>query len=342
MDEAKGAVHVGQFEYAGERSHILEADILSSDDSKVKGVEFMKEGDIELLKQIAEVEDNIDPDSLMARLGWRSRDVGIWPVILTKLRMGGYVEDVYESNSYHGYRLTEAARALISGTSLPNRAVRPQDGKLSLPDDTFEDIIGHDEIKELLRASLLAEKPVHVLLAGPPALAKTLFLWDIERVAGERALWLVGSATSKAGLWDVVVDKQPKVLLIDELSTMNAADTAALLSIMEGGRLVRAKKGRELGARVEIRVVAATNRLYNLSSELLSRFAVRKIEAYSRADYQTVVKGVLANRESVSPDLAQEIAQRLDGRSQDVRDAVRTARLAPQVGVEKAIRLLLG
>jgi hypothetical protein len=30
MDEAKGAVHVGQFEYAGERSHILEADILST------------------------------------------------------------------------------------------------------------------------------------------------------------------------------------------------------------------------------------------------------------------------------------------------------------------------
>ena len=301
----------------------------------------MKEGDIELLKHIAEVEDNLDTESLTAKLGWRSRDVGIWPGTLTKLRMKGLITDFYESNSYHGYRLTETARALLAGTNLPSGTVAPQDGKLSLPDDMFEDITGHPEVKELLRASLQAEKPVHVLLSGPPALAKTLFLWDIERAGGELAIWLVGSATSKAGLWDLVAEKQPRVLLIDELSTMNAADTAALLSMMEGGRLVRAKKGRELDTRVEIRVVAATNRLYGLSEELLSRFAVRKIEAYSRADYQKVVRGVLVRRENVEPELADEIAQRLDGRSQDVRDSVRVARLAPQLGVEKAVKLLL-
>ena len=301
----------------------------------------MKEGDIELVRRIAEVEDNLDPNSLTAKLGWRSRDVGVWPGTLTKLRMKGFIEDFYESNSYHGYKLTEAARALISGSSLPSPTETPQDGKLSLPDDIFEDIIGHDEVKDLLRASLLAEKPVHVLLAGPPALAKTLFLWDIERAAGERAIWLVGSATSKAGLWDLVAEKQPKVLLIDELSTMNAADTAALLSIMEGGRLVRAKKGRELDTRVEIRVVAATNRLYGLSAELLSRFAVRKLEAYNRSDYQTVIRGVLVHHENVEPELAEEIARRLDGRSQDVRDGVRVARLAPSLGVKRAVELLL-
>lgn len=301
----------------------------------------MKETDIELLRQIAEVEDNIAPESLAGKLGWRSRDVGMWPGTLTKLRFKGFIEDTYESNSYHGYRLTGKARAMIAGGP-PSLTETPQGQKLEVPEDIFEDIIGHSEVKELLRACLVADKVVHILLTGPPALAKTLFLWDIERIAGELGVWLVGSATSKAGLWDLVAEKQPKVLLIDELSTMNAADTAALLSIMEGGRLVRAKKGRELDTRVDVRVVAATNRLYGLSAELLSRFAVRKIEAYSRADYQMVVKGVLVRRENVEPELAQEIAQRLDGRSQDVRDAVRTARLAPQLGVEKAIQLLLG
>jgi len=296
--------------------------------------------DIELLRQIAEVEDGLDPESLTAKLGWRSRDVGIWPATLTRLRMKGLITDFYESNSYHGYRLTEKARAMLAGEPAPLETPRGQ--KLSLPDDIFEDVIGHDEVKELLRASLLAEKPVHVLLSGPPALAKTLFLWDIERVAGEKAIWLVGSATSKAGLWDLVAERQPQVLLIDELDKMNAADTAALLSMMEGGRLVRAKKGRELELQHDIWVVAATNRLYGLSPELMSRFALRKIEAYSRVDYQKVVKGVLVRREGVSVDLADEIAQRLDGRSQDVRDSVRVARLAPQLGVERAIELLLG
>ena len=300
----------------------------------------MKES-VELLRQIAEVEDGLDPNSLTAKLGWRSRDVGVWPGTLTKLRMGGLIEDFYESNSYHGYRLSQKARAMLL-TGEPSPTEVPQGQKLEVPQDIFEDIIGHDEVKDLLRASLLAEKPVHVLLSGPPALAKTLFLWDIERAAGERAVWLVGSATSKAGLWDLVAERQPRIVEIDELDKMNAADTAALLSMMETGRLVRAKKGRELDITHLIWVVAATNRLYGLSPELLSRFAVRKIEAYSRADYQTVVKGVLTHRENVEPQLAEGIAQRLDGRSQDVRDAVRVARLAPQLGVEKAIKLLLG
>ena len=41
-------------------------------------------------------------------------------------------------------------------------------------------------------------------------------------------------------------------------------------------------------------------------------------------------------------ELADEVARRLDGVSQDVRDAIRVARLAPQLGIDKAIKLLLG
>jgi Holliday junction DNA helicase RuvB len=299
----------------------------------------MKEADIELLRRIAEVEDSLDPESLPAKLGWRSRDVGVWPGALTKLRMEGFVEDVYESNSYHGYRLTRKARAtLLNGA--PTYAETEQNRKLEVPEDIFQDIIGHDDVKELLRACLLAEKPVHVLLTGPPALAKTLFLWDIERAGGEKALWLVGSAISKAGLWDLVAERRPEVLLVDELDKVNAADTAALLSIMEGGRMVRAKKGRELDTSIEVKVVAATNVESKLSPELRSRFAIRRLGVYSRDEFRTVVRGVLVRREEISAPVAEEIAKRLDGRSQDVRDAVRVARLTPDLGIQRAIELL--
>jgi len=298
----------------------------------------MKEEDIQLIRRIAEIEDNLDPESLAAKLGWRSRDVGVWPGTISKLYMNGLVKDIYESNSYHGYRLTEKARAMII-TGGPTHAETGQ--KFDVPEDMFEDIIGHDQVKELLRACLVAEKPVHVLLTGPPALAKTLFLWDIERIGGERAIWLVGSAISKAGLWDLVAERQPQVILIDELDKVNAADTAALLSIMEGGRLVRAKKGRELDTRVDVRVVAATNTESRLSPELRSRFAIRRLDTYGPVEFQTVVRGVLVRREDVEPSVAEEIAKRLDGRTQDVRDAVRIARLAPSLGVRRAIELLL-
>jgi len=301
----------------------------------------MKEGDLELLNEIASFEDSRDMEKEF-KIGWSWRHVRIWPATLNRLFKDGYLENVFRSNSYTGYRLSELGKAVVTEKEASVATDKPQNQKLTLPDDLFEDIIGHDDVKELLKACLRAERPVHVLLAGPPALAKTLFLWDIERAAGERAIWLVGSATSKAGLWDLVAEKQPLVLLIDELDKMNAADTAALLSMMEGGRLVRAKKGRELDLSNPLRVIAASNRLYVLSPELRSRFAIRQMNPYQRAEYLTVVSGVLVRRENLDEALAGEIAHRLDGLSQDVRDAVRVARLAPQLGVEKAIKLLIG
>ena len=274
------------------------------------------------------------------KIGWSWRHVRIWPATLSRLFKEGYLDNVFRSNSYTGYKLSELGETLAESKQVEAEPETEVSRQIVISEDLFSDIIGHDEVKELLTACLLAEKPVHVLLAGPPALAKTLFLWDIERLAGEQAIWLVGSAVSKAGLWDVVVERQPQFLLIDELDKMNAADTAALLSMMEGGRLVRAKKGRELNLSNPLKVVAASNRLQMLSPELRSRFAIRKLTTYSRSDYLTVVRGVLVSRENLDHELANEIAHTLDGLSQDVRDAVRVARLASQLGVGKAIKLL--
>jgi len=66
-----------------------------------------------------------------------------------------------------------------------------------------------------------------------------------------------------------------------------------------------------------------------------------RLGTYGREEFKKVVKGVLVRREDISADMAEEIAHRLDGRSQDVRDAVRVGRLAPTVGVNRAIELLL-
>jgi len=299
-----------------------------------------KESDLELLVGIAEFENSHDMEKEY-KVGWSWRHVRIWPATLSRLFKDGYLEMVFRSNSYTGYRLSETGRALATSVQQEDTAEPVAPRQLDITDDIFSDIIGHDDVKDLLRACLLAEKPVHVLLAGPPALAKSLFLWDIERAAGEKAIWLVGSATSKAGLWDIVSEREPQILLIDELDKMNAADTAALLSMMEGGRLVRAKRGRELNLSNQLRVVAASNRLSMLSPELKSRFAIRTLQAYSREDFLTVVRGVLVNREGLEPEAAAEVATKLDGRTQDVRDAIRVARLTPQLGVSRAIELLM-
>jgi len=300
----------------------------------------IKQKERDALLSILEYEQSHNPKDFS--LGWSWSDVRVVPATLNNLLLKGLVEEKFHSNSYRGLLLTTLGRERANVVAESAEAYeKPVGGLLALPDDMFEDIIGYGEVKELLRAALLAAKPVHVLLAGPPALAKSLFLWDIERVGAEQAVWLVGSATSKAGLWDLIAEREPQILLIDELDKMNAADTAALLSLMEGGRLVRAKKGRALNITVPIEVIAATNQVTKLSPELKSRFAIRKLEAYDAVQYRKVVKGVLIRRENVNPELAEEIARKLDGKTQDVRDAVRVARLSPQLGADKAIHLLL-
>jgi len=300
---------------------------------------MIKESDLELLQKIANFEDTHDMSDF--KIGWAYRHVGIQGSTLSQLFLKGYLENIFRSNSYTGYRLSEMGRTIVNVDQQEKDTEPDTLQHLDIIKDIFKDIIGHDDVKELLIACLLAEKPVHVLLAGPPALAKSLFLWDIERAAGERAIWLVGSATSKAGLWDIISDRQPQILLIDELDKMNAADTAALLSVMEGGRLVRAKRGRELNLHNQLTVVAASNRLSKLSPELKSRFAIRTLSAYSRKDFLIVVRGVLVSRENLNPEKADAIARQLGGRTQDVRDAIRVARLVPQLGVSRAIDLLM-
>jgi len=298
----------------------------------------VKENDLEILNQIADFEKTVDMEKEY-RIGWSWRHVRIWPATLNRLFQQGYLENVFRSNSFTGYKLSEKGKAMISSTQTEVSTEPEPD--VAVADNLFADIIGHEEVKDLLKAGLLAEKHVHVMLTGPPALAKTLFLWDIEQTWGEQAIWLVGSATSKAGLWDVVAEREPRILLIDEMDKMNAADMSALLTLMEGGRLVRAKRGRELDIHNPLKVIAASNRLEKISPELRSRFAVRRLNPYSRDEFLVVVKGVLMHKENLSEEMAVDIAGQLDGKSQDVRDAIRIARLAPQVGVEKAIRLLL-
>jgi len=289
----------------------------------------MKDGDTELLIEITRFEDSHDMEKEF-KIGWSWRHVRIWPSTLSRLFKDGYLENVFRSNSYTGYRLSELGRELVSSKEQGDAAEPDASEPLDLAEDIFSDIIGHEDEKQLMVACLLSEKPVHVLLAGPPALAKSLFLWDIERAAGGKAIWLVGSATSKAGLWDIVSEREPQILLIDELDKMNAADTAALL-----------KRGRELDLQNQLRVIAASNRMGKLSPELRSRFAVRMLSAYNRSDFLAVVRGVLVSRENLDPETAANIAERLDGRTQDVRDAIRVARLTPRLGVTRAINLLL-
>ena len=92
-------------------------------------------------------------------LGWSWSDVRVTPATLNNLVLKGLIEEKFHSNSYRGLLLTELGREQANLMQEPAEAYeKPMGEPLTLSDDIFEDIIGHDEVKELLMAALLAGK----------------------------------------------------------------------------------------------------------------------------------------------------------------------------------------
>src|SRR5919112_2081530 len=98
---------------------------------------------------------------------------------------------------------------------------------------------GYNDVKKLFRMSFSAEKPVHILLVGPPASAKTLFMLDCIKL--ERSFFTLGSHSTKSGMIDYLFKQRPRYLIVDEIEHMPMKDQTALLSLMETGIIAETK-----------------------------------------------------------------------------------------------------
>ena len=74
----------------------------------------MKEGDLELLNEMVKFEESHEMDKEY-KIGWGWRHVRVWPATLSRLFKDGYLETVFRSNSFTGYRLSELGRKAAAG-----------------------------------------------------------------------------------------------------------------------------------------------------------------------------------------------------------------------------------
>ena len=72
--------------------------------------------------------------------------------------------------------------------------------KSALQYDLFDNIIGYDDIKKLFFLSFESQRPIHILLVGPPASAKTLFMLGCMKL--ERSYFTLGTHSTKSGMLD--------------------------------------------------------------------------------------------------------------------------------------------
>jgi len=286
----------------------------------------MKPGDVEILNQIAEFENNLDMSRAGAELGWSWRDVRVWPAILNRLFLEGFLNCPFKSNSYTGYLLSEKGWAVVKG-ELTEPDVVLEGQALVIPDGLLDTIEGHEEIKTLVLQVLGSAKPVHLLFTGVPSSAKTMFLMELSRLG---APYILGSQATKAGIADLLFDIQPEVVLVDEIDRLGTKDIAILLSLMETGIVSETKYGKRREINLNTKVFAASNTT-NMPRELLSRFLVLYFKPYTEAEFLKVASNVLRNRENLDGGLADYVAEKVWRFSRrefaDPREAVRLARL---------------
>ena len=267
-------------------------------------------------------------------LGMEGSRIPVYPAHLRRLVNIGALVITYKSRRYTHYAVIDEDVLRKSLELYKSEVSEKGIGKpLEVPDDLFSNIVGLDDVKNTIIRALKASKPVHVLLVGPPASAKSLMIEEIWRRVKGTYLVLAGTST-RAGLRDVIAEYTPHVLLIDELDKVyNTNDLSVLLSWMQSQRIVITMHGRydivECPYPDGCKVIAACNDENRIPRELRSRFVRKYIREYSPEQVVEICKSILTAEEKIKEDLAEYIGRVVVSklRSRDPRDCVKVARL---------------
>ena len=110
------------------------------------------------------------------------------------------------------------------------RKILIKDGiKTSEYQQVFNEIIGYDDIKLLLYKMITSKYTNSVLLTGPPASSKTIFILELLDHFKNKAYFV-------DGIIDYLFDHPGlKFLLIDEIDKLSKKDQKVLLNVMETG-----------------------------------------------------------------------------------------------------------
>lgn len=288
-----------------------------------------QDGDRErLLWEIVNYEEN-PPEREYPIPGWDWYEVHGDPRTLNSLVTRGVLNIVFKSNKSCSYEASDREaikRALNDYRGL----IEPLEEEEYVPPDLFDIIIGHEGKRELIMRSISADEPVHFLLWGVPASAKSLMLEELNRLP--RSKFILGSNLSKAGLYDVLLNERekPKYLILDELDKIDdQANLAGMLSLMERGIITETKYKRHRQLKLKCWVFASANRINRIPEELMSRFVKLKFKPYSDAEFIDVSVNVLTKRENLSESIALYISRKVmdELNSRDVRDSVKVGRL---------------
>lgn len=212
----------------------------------------------------------------------------------------------------------------------------------------FSSIVGYSDLKRMLMKAIVSKEPVHVLLTGPPATSKTVFLLEMRRGL-ENSHFVDGTATSGKGMLDFLFDNpKTEYLLIDEVDKINKRDQTVLYNVMETGILSETKSSvKNVGSRqqkMKLKIFGTGNEVEKLQAPFRSRFMPFYLPEYNLQEFIQITKRLLYSRYKLSEEVAAAIADVVwnDMRTKDIRDVLQIAKLASNVDeVQDVARTLM-
>jgi replication-associated recombination protein RarA len=187
----------------------------------------------------------------------------------------------------------------------------------------FYNIQGYDDIKDIVRRVLDAEDNYNLLFIGSPASAKTLFLLGILDIR-RNGVYFDGSNTTNRIL-DVLEERRPRIICIDELDKMPRTFQNQLLNFMESGRIkVDQQKKRYDFEITGAKVFATCNEINRLSKPLQSRFRRLFLPRYTEQQFIDVSIKVLPK---VGENMARYIGLTVFRSGGDIRDVMSVGKL---------------
>jgi Holliday junction DNA helicase RuvB len=196
-------------------------------------------------------------------------------------------------------------------------------------DNLFVDVYGCDDIKKLFRLSLESNHICSILLTGPPASAKTLFLQSLMKLRD--SCFMDCSNATKSGIVDYVFEHKPKYLL-DELDKLSRKDQTFLLNLIETGIVSETKYNKTRKMELKTSVFATSNNIEKIIIPLQSRFFIVNMHAYTYEQfYEITLQLLTSNQYNVDEEIAKAIAEAVWNTSRNIRESIRIARISKSV-----------
>ncbi len=201
----------------------------------------------------------------------------------------------------------------------------------------FSRIYGLYDMKENIFRALTSEEQINVLLVGPPATSKTLFMSTIQEQCNDVFYFDASNTTSAGLIEELYVNRKARLIIIDELDKLKRNDLNSLLGLLNDGRIVKTLKKMKYNFKMEnIKVFATSNSLGNLSKPARSRFQEYHLTEYSDEEFINVVKFCLNNKihDAISELIAKVL---LNYKRKDVRSAIAISNLLKKEDTENDV-----